>query len=142
MEIRPIRTDEDHRAALREIEALWGAAEGTAEGDRLDVLATLADAYEDRRWPTDALDPVEAIEAAMAHEGRTRADLAAVIGQSRATEILQRRRPLTLPMIRKIAAAWKVPERVLVREYKLAGEMRPQQGRKAGDVFSRTKASR
>ena len=119
MDIRPIRTDEEHRAALEEIEALWGAAEGTPEGDRLDVLATLADAYEDKCWPVDELDPVEAIEAAMAHEGYDRAALADLIGQSRATEVLQRKRALTLPMIRKIAAAWHVPERVLVKEYEL-----------------------
>ena len=122
MDIRPIRNEEEHRAALEEIEALWGAAEGTPEGDRLDVLATLADAYEDRKWPVDALDPVEAIEAAMAHEGYGRAELAALIGQSRATEVLQRKRALTLPMIRKIAAAWHVPERVLVKDYKLRGD--------------------
>lgn len=131
MDIRPIRTDEDHRAALGEIEALWGAEEGTAEGDRLDVLATLVEAYEMRRWPIEELDPVEAIEAAMASEGHSRSDLANVIGQSRATEILQRKRPLTLPMIRKIAAAWHVPEGVLVKEYPLAWETRPSELRRA-----------
>lgn len=120
MEIRPIKTDDDHRAALAEIERLWGADEGSLDGDRLDVLATLVEAYEERRWPIAELDPVEAIEAAMAYEGRSRSDLAKMIGQSRATEILQRRRPLTLPMIRKIAAAWKVPERMLVKDYALA----------------------
>src|SRR5258706_15294628 len=99
MDIRPIRTDDDHAAALREIEALWGAAAGTAEGDRLDVLATLVEAYEERRWPIDELDPVEAIEAAMEHEGHSRRDLAELIGESRATEILKRKRHLTLPMI-------------------------------------------
>jgi HTH-type transcriptional regulator/antitoxin HigA len=119
MDIRPIRTDEDHRAALQEIETLWGAADGTLEGDRLDVLVTLVEAYEDKRWPVEELDPVEAIEAAMAHEGYDRRTLAALIGQSRATEVLQRRRALTLPMIRKIAAAWHVPESVLVKEYRL-----------------------
>jgi HTH-type transcriptional regulator/antitoxin HigA len=122
MDIRPIKTDDDHRAALKEIEGLWGADEGTAEGDRLDILATLVEAYEERRWPVEELDPVEAIEAAMKHEGRSRSDLAAVIGQSRASEILQRKRPLTLPMIRKIAAAWHVPERVLVKDYALTGK--------------------
>lgn len=121
MDIRPIRTDDDHGAALREIEALWGADEGTPEGDRLDVLATLVEAYEDSRWPLDDLDPVEAIEAAMAHDGRTRADLAALIGKSRATEILQRKRALTLPMIRRIAREWHVPERLLVRQYETGG---------------------
>ena len=121
MEITPIRTDADHEAALREIETLWGADEGTPAGDRLDILATLVEAYEDRRWPLEELDPVEAIEAAMAHDGHTRADLAALIGKSRASEILKRRRALTLPMIRRIASAWHVPERLLVKEYRVEG---------------------
>ncbi len=119
MQIKPIKRDADHDAALREIEALWGAADGTPEGDRLDVLATLVEAYEEKRWPMEELDPVEAIEAAMAHEGHTRADLALLIGNSRATEILKRKRALTLPMIRRISKAWYVPEKVLVREYGL-----------------------
>ena len=105
MQIKPIKTDADHDAALREIEALWGAAEGSTAGDRLDVLATLVEAYEEKRWPLDELDPVEAIEAAMAHDGHSRADLAALIGNSRATEILKRQRALTLPMIRQIGRA-------------------------------------
>jgi HTH-type transcriptional regulator/antitoxin HigA len=117
MDIKPIKTDADHEAALREIEQLWGAAEGTPESDRLDVLVTLADAYEERRWPLEELDPVDAIEAAMAHDGHTRADLAALIGKNRATEILKRQRPLTLPMIRRISAEWHVPEALLVKEY-------------------------
>ena len=121
MEITPIRSDADHAAALREIETLWGAGEGTPEGDRLDVLVTLVEAYEDRRWPLEELDPVEAIEAAMAHDGHSRADLAALIGKSRASEILKRRRALTLPMIRRIASAWHVPERLLVKEYRVEG---------------------
>ena len=120
MHIRPIRNDDDHEAALREIEALWGAEEGSEAGDRLDVLVTLVETYESRRWPIEALDPVRAIEAAMEMNGYTRAELAALIGQSRATEILGRRRALTLPMIRKIAGAWHVPEKVLVQDYALA----------------------
>ena len=120
MHIRPIRTDEDHETALREIEALWGAEEGTDAGDRLDVLATLVETYESRRWPIEPLDPVRAIEAVMEMNGYTRAELAALIGQSRATEILGRHRALTLPMIRKIAGAWHVPEKVLVQDYALA----------------------
>ena len=117
MNIKPIKSDADHEAALREIEQLWGATEGSVEGDRLDVLVTLADAYEERRWPLEELDPVEAIEAAMAHDGHSRADLAALIGKNRATEILKRQRPLTLPMIRRISAEWHVPEALLVKEY-------------------------
>jgi HTH-type transcriptional regulator/antitoxin HigA len=118
-DIHPIRNDRDHEAALREIERLWGAPESTFQGDQLDVLATLVEAYEDRRWPMDDSDPVDAIEAAMAYEGHSRADLGRLIGPSRATEVLQRKRALTLPMIRKIASAWHVPERLLVREYSL-----------------------
>lgn len=114
---KPIRTDDDHRDAVRDIETLWGAPEGTAEGDRLEVLATLVDAYENQRWPTPSHDPVQAIEAAMQHEGRTRADLAKLIGKSRASEVLRRKRALTLPMIRRIAREWHVPERLLVPEY-------------------------
>jgi len=120
MHIQPIRNDADHEAALREIEALWGAEEGSEAGDRLDVLATLVDAYERERWPIEPLDPIEAIETAMRVNGYGRADLAALIGQPRATEILGRKRALTLPMIRKISRAWHVPERVLVREYELS----------------------
>jgi HTH-type transcriptional regulator/antitoxin HigA len=119
MHIHPIRTDEDHEAALREIEALWGADEGTEAGDLLDVLVTLVEDYEKRRWPIAPLDPVRAIEVAMEMNGHTRAELAALIGQSRATEILGRHRALTLPMIRKIASEWRVPEKVLVQEYAL-----------------------
>lgn len=119
MDIRPIRSDADHEAALREIEALWGAAEGTEESDRLEILATLVDAYEERRWPVTDADPIQAIEQAMAYEGHSRADLGRLIGASRATEILQRKRALTLPMIRKIAGHWNVPEKVLVKEYRL-----------------------
>jgi len=127
MNVRPIRNDSDHEATLREIEQLWSADEGTDDGDLLDVLVTLAEAYEERRWPVDEISPVEAIEAAMAYEGHSRADLGRLIGPSRATEILQRKRALTLPMIRKIASAWHVPERVLVRHYPIQPKGRASQ---------------
>lgn len=119
MHIHPIRTDNDYKTALREIEALWGAEDGTEAGDRLDVLTTLAETYERRRWPIEPLDPVRAIEAVMEMNGYTRAELAALIGPSHATEILARHRALTLPMIRTIAEAWHVPEKVLVQDYAL-----------------------
>ena len=121
MHIRPIRTDQDHTEALREIEALWGAEEGSESGDRLDVLVTLVEDYEARRWPMEPLDPVRALEVAMEMNGYTRAELAALIGQPRATEVLGRKRALTLPMIRKVARAWRIPEKVLVQEYALSG---------------------
>lgn len=121
MEIRPIRTDADHEAAVREIEALWGAAPGTPDGDRLDVLITLVDAYEDRRWPLPAVDPVEAIKHSMAMEGRTQSDLAALLGSpARASEILRRKRALTLPMIWALHQQWRIPAEALVKPYERA----------------------
>jgi HTH-type transcriptional regulator / antitoxin HigA len=118
-DIRPIRDDRDHADALRTIEALWDAQPGSPEYDHMDVLVTLVEAYEARRWPIADLDPIAAIEAAMAADGHSRAELAALIGQNRATEILARKRPLTLNMIRAISAAWHVPAEVLVKEYAL-----------------------
>jgi HTH-type transcriptional regulator/antitoxin HigA len=121
MDIRPIRNDEDHEAALREIEALWGAEAGTPDGDRLDVLITLADAYEDVRWPVPQGDPVDAIKDSMAMEGRTQSDLAEVLGSaSRASEILKRKRGLTLPMIWALHERWRIPAEALVRPYETA----------------------
>lgn len=118
MDIHPIRTDDDHAAAVREIEALWGAAPGTPEGDRLDVLITLVDAYEARRWPLPDTDPVEAIKSSMAMEGRGQSDLAEVLGSpSRASEILRRKRGLTLPMIWELHRRWRIPADALIRPY-------------------------
>lgn len=121
MDIRPIRTDADHRAAVLEIEALWGAEAATPDGDRLDVMITLVDAYEDKRWPLSAADPVEAIKDSMAMEGRTQADLAELLGSaSRASEILRRKRGLTLPMIRALSDQWRIPAETLVQPYETA----------------------
>jgi HTH-type transcriptional regulator / antitoxin HigA len=123
-QISPIRTDADHRAAVLEIERLWDAKEGTAEFDRLDVLATLVDAYEAKRWCVEALDPVETIRADMDLNGRTQSDLAALIGKNRASEVLRRSRPLTLTMIRKLHAAWRIPADQLVSDYQLSPHSR------------------
>jgi HTH-type transcriptional regulator/antitoxin HigA len=96
-----------------------GSGRGRGEGRAPRRPRDPGQTYEERRWPVEELDPIEAIEtAAMAHDGHSRSDLAKLIGQSRATENLQRKRPL--PMIRKIAAAWRVPEPVLIRDYALA----------------------
>ena len=119
MAIRPIRTDDDHSAALQEIERLWGAAPGTPDGDRLDVLATLVDAYESHRWPIEAGDPVDALTYAIEEMGRSQAELARVLGsRSRACEVLRRRRPLTLEMVRAVHQAWGIPAELLVRPYR------------------------
>jgi HTH-type transcriptional regulator/antitoxin HigA len=122
MDIRPIRNAEDHATALAEMETLWDAPEGSPEYDRLDVLATLVNAYEAARWPATTADPVEAIQAAMAFEGRTQEDLANVIGANRASEVLRRKRQLTLPMIRKLTAAWHIPPQRLIGEYQLRAD--------------------
>jgi HTH-type transcriptional regulator/antitoxin HigA len=124
MEIRPIRSEDDHRAAVREIERLWGAAARSADGDRLDVLATLVDAFERENRGLPDLDPVELIRVTMAEEGHSQADLAAVLGsRSRASEILTRRRALTLPMVHQISTAWRIPAELLVRPYRLEADV-------------------
>ncbi len=124
MNIRPIRCETDYDAALEMIDSLMGAAPDTPEGNWLDVLVTLVESYEARRWPVEAPDPVAMIEHAMEARGYRQKDLAAVIGsQPHASEVLSRRRPLTLPMIRALSAEWKIPADVLVREYALAPEM-------------------
>ena len=122
MEIHPIRNHEDHAAALREIEKLWGAAAGTEESDKLDILATLVEKYEDRRWPNvDASDPIDLLNYAIEELGHSQAELAELLGsRSRASELLSRRRPLTVEMIHKISEAWKIPADLLVRPIRVA----------------------
>src|SRR5580700_7649264 len=124
MTIRPIRTDADHRAALAEIEKLWGAASGTPEGDKLDVLATLVETYEERRWPLPSrrrFDPIDVLRYAIEELGHSQAELADILGsRSRASEVLARRRPLTLHMIQKINATWKIPADLLMQPYRVA----------------------
>ncbi|WPO39192.1 helix-turn-helix domain-containing protein [Tardiphaga sp. 42S5] len=122
MDIRPIRNDDDHMAALREIERLWGAATGTDDGDKLDVLATLVEKYEETRWPSvDASDPVDLLNYAIDELGHTQAELAELLGsRSRASELLNRRRLLTVEMIHKISEAWKIPADLLVRPIRSA----------------------
>ena len=123
MEIRPIRTDEDHRAALAEIESCWGAPEGAEVGDKLDVLIALVDIYEAKRWPLESasrFDPVDVLHYAIDDLGHSAAELAEVLGsRSGADEILSRRRALTVEMIYKIGEAWKIPADLLIRPYKV-----------------------
>ena len=123
MQIRPIRTDNDHREALAEINTYWGASEGTEEGDRLDVLLALVEIYEAKRWPIDieeSFDPIDVLNYAIEELGHTQAELAELLGsRSRASEILLRRRALTVDMIYKISETWKIPADLLVRPYKI-----------------------
>jgi HTH-type transcriptional regulator/antitoxin HigA len=121
MEINPIRSDEDHRAVLKEIESYWGAPEGSEEGDRLDVLLALVDVHEEKRWPIDIdenFDPIDVLNHAIEEFGHTQPELAELLGsRSRASEILSRRRALTVDMIHKISKAWKISADLLVRPY-------------------------
>jgi HTH-type transcriptional regulator/antitoxin HigA len=122
MDIRPIKTDADHSEALRLIESLWGAAIGTEAGDRLDILLMLVERYEEMRWPIeDTSDPIDILQYAIDELGHTQAELAEVLGsRSRASEILNRRRSLTVEMIHAISQAWKIPADLLVRPSRLA----------------------
>ena len=122
MEIRPIKNDSDHEAALREIERLWDAAEGTEDSDKLDILVTLIEKYEESRWPVvDDSDPIDLLNYAIDELGHSQAELAELLGsRSRASEILNRRRPLTVEMIHKISQAWKIPADLLVRPSRAA----------------------
>jgi HTH-type transcriptional regulator/antitoxin HigA len=117
VKIKPIKTDRDYRRVLGEIDALMDARPNTPAGDKLDVLATLAQAWEEKHYPIDAPDPVEAIRFAMEQRGLSRRDLETYIGsRARVAEILNRKRSLTLPMIRKLHTGLGIPAEVLIRE--------------------------
>ncbi len=126
MEIKPIRNDADYEAALREIERLWGAKDGTPEGDRLDVLTTLVEAYEEKHFPMDAPDPIEAIKFRLEQQGLDHRALVGVIGGwSRVYEVMHRKRRLSLEMIRRLNQRFGIPAEVLMRP------IRPQRRRRA-----------
>jgi HTH-type transcriptional regulator / antitoxin HigA len=115
-EIRPIRTNRDYEAALKEVERLWGAKAGTAEGDQLDVLATLIDAYEAEHYPIDPPDPIEAIKFRMEQQGLSRRDLEEIIGtRTRIAEVLNRKRGLSIAMIRRLHERLGISAEVLIR---------------------------
>ena len=115
--VKPIRNEKDYEAALGEIERLWGAPSGTSRGDRLDVLATLVDAYEARHFPMDAPDPVAAIKFRMEQQGLTRKDLEGLIGgRGRISEVLDRKRGLSIAMIRLLHEELGIPAEVLIRQ--------------------------
>ncbi|MBZ9775327.1 helix-turn-helix domain-containing protein [Mesorhizobium sp. CO1-1-8] len=121
--IRPIKTEADYDWAIAEITRYFESEPevGTPDGDRFDVLATLIEAYEDEHYPIEAPDPVEAIRSHMALFNLSRKALAEVIGSSpRATEVLNRKRALTLDMVFKLNKEWNIPAEVLVQPYHLA----------------------
>ena len=115
-DIKPIRTKRDHEAALAEVERLWGSKLGTPEGDRLDVLATLIEAFEEIHYPMDPPDPIEAIKFRMEQQGLNRKDLESLIGtRTRVAEILNRRRNLSIGMIRRLHKKLGISAEVLIR---------------------------
>jgi HTH-type transcriptional regulator/antitoxin HigA len=118
MDIRPIKTEADYEAALTEIERLMDAEANTAEGDRLEVLATLVEAYERVHCSIDDPDPIAAIEHRLEALGLSRQDLEPLLGgRSLAAKMLTRQRPLSLAMIRRLHQALQLPVEVLIRPY-------------------------
>ncbi len=115
-EMKPIRTEADYDAALDEVAALWGAASDTPEGDRLDVLATLIDVYEAKHHAMDPPDPIEAIKFRMEQQGKTRRDLEVIIGsRTRIAEVLNRKRRLSIGMIRRLHDQLGISAEILIQ---------------------------
>ena len=121
MSIKPIKTESDNKVALARIEQLWDAQPNTTEGDELDVLVTLVQAFEEAHYPIDAPNPVEAILFRMEQAGLEDADLVPYLGQrSRVSEVLGYKRRLSIGMIRKLNEGLKIPLESLIRDYQLA----------------------
>ncbi len=115
-DLKPIRSAADHEAALAEVERLWGAKSGTPRGDRLDVLATLIEVYEAKHYPMDPPDPIEAIRFRMEQQGLTRKDLEPIFGtRNRASEVFNRKRGLSIEMIRDLHNQLGISAEVLIR---------------------------
>lgn len=120
MELKPIRTKAEYKAALREIEALFDAPEKSPEADRLEVLAMLVEKYEAEHYPIPAPDPIDFLNYAMETRGLTRKDLEPYIGsRGRVAEVLNRARPLSLAMIRRLSEGLKLPADILIADYEL-----------------------
>ncbi len=115
MEIRPVRNEDDHERALEHIAVLWGAPAGSPDAEQLEVLITLVDAYEAEHHDIESPDPIEAIKFRMEQEGLSRKDLEPMIGgRARVSEILNRKRPLTIRMIRRLRKGLGLSADVLV----------------------------
>lgn len=114
--LRPLRNERDYERAMRDVERLWGAKSGTPNGDRLEILATLIDAYETEHDPMDPPDPIEAIKFRMEQQGLTRKDLEGVLGtRMRVSEVLNRKRGLSINMIRQLHEKLGISADVLIR---------------------------
>jgi len=123
MEIKPIRTKKDYDAAMKEIDRLFNADPGTREGDRLEVLATLIEAYEDKHHRISPPNPIDAIRYYMESRGLTRRDMEPYIGsRARVSEVLNRKRSLTMEMIRNLHKGLGIPAEVLIQPYRIVKE--------------------
>jgi len=115
-DLKPIRSERDYDRALAEVEELWGAKAGTPKGDRLDILATLIEAYETEHYPMDPPDPIEAIKFRMEQQGLTRKDLEEILGtRTRVSEVLNRKRGLSINMIRALHDKLGISAEILIR---------------------------
>jgi len=120
MDIKPIKTEHDYKAALLKIGQLMGAEPNTPEGDKLDVLTTLVEAYEEKHYPIDPPDPIEAIFHQMESQSLTRKDLEKYLGtRARVSDILNRKRSLSLQMIRKLQQGLGISPEILIKPYSL-----------------------
>ena len=118
MNVKPIKTKKDYERAMTRLEKIFDAKKGTPKGDELEVLSMLIERYEDVKFPIDFPDPIEAIKFRMEQLGFTQSDLAKTIGRkSRASEVLNKKRKLTLDMIRQLHNKWRIPTEVLVQVY-------------------------
>ncbi len=118
MELKPIKTKKDYQQALQRLESVFDAKPGTKEGDELEILSILINNFEEQHYPIDFPDPVEAIKFRMEQLGMDQSDLAKVVGlKSRVSEILNRKRKLTLDMVRKLHKELLIPTEVLVQRY-------------------------
>jgi len=119
MEIKPIKTEADYNASIKRIEALWGAKKDTIEGDELDLLCTLVESYEMHHYPIAPPDPIDAIQFRMEQMGMTKSDLAKYLGaQSRVSEVINRKRNLTLKMVKSLYNEMKIPAEILLSDNK------------------------
>lgn len=120
MEIKPIKTEADYRSALKRLEAIFDAPVGSSESDEADILAMLIENYENKHFPIEAPDPIEAIKIRMEQLSLKQIDLAdAMGGSNRVSEILNRKRKLTLEMVRNLTAKLNLSAEVLIQDYKL-----------------------
>jgi HTH-type transcriptional regulator/antitoxin HigA len=116
MQLKPIKNEADYEWALQEIERLWGAAEGSAESDRLEILSTLVEVYEEVNFPVDLPDPIDAIKFRLEQQGKDKSALIGILGsRTRVYEVLRRDRALSLTMIRQLNQQFNIPAEILIQ---------------------------